>query len=200
MIKGYTEELLMSIEDEKIRMLATKVRENNDRLIELLETATKLAKLQKDEDIKIDRYDIVPIVKMVTDSLRDQMENKNQKITVQGNDTCVSMVNPVIEEVFINLISNAIKYSPDGSNIEVTFADEKNMWKISVLDNGIGVPDKDKPLLFNRFHRVDKKGIKGTGLGLAIVKKIIELHGGKYGVEDNPDGRGSVFWVTVRKG
>ncbi|WMW22838.1 PAS domain-containing sensor histidine kinase [Methanolobus mangrovi] len=198
-VKGYTEELIMTINDENALKLAEKVRDNNDRLIELLETATKLAKLQKNEDIVFENMDIVPIFKMVLDSFKTQHEMKEHEIVFTADGPCPSVVNTVIEEVFANLLSNAIKYSPPKSRIEITFSDENNMWKTSVTDFGIGISDKDKPLLFNRFHRADKKGIKGTGLGLAIVKRIIELHGGKYGVEDNPAGHGSVFWVMLKK-
>jgi signal transduction histidine kinase len=174
--------------------------DNNDRLIELLETATKLAKLQREDEITFEKIDIVPIFKMVIDSFRTQLELKEHDIIISGHETCHSIINPVIEEVFVNLISNAIKYSPEKSNIEIAFTDEGSMWKISVTDYGIGISDNEKPLLFTRFHRADKKGIKGTGLGLAIVKRIVELHDGKFGVEDNPKGKGSVFWVTVKKG
>lgn len=198
-VKGYTEELILTIKDKEALELAEKVRENNNRLIELLETATKLAKLQNEEDITFEKMDILPVLKMVLDSFKDQIEMKEHKIIFTGDGPYPSVVNTVIEEAFVNLISNAIKYSPPKSAIEIAFTDEDDMWKISVTDFGVGIPNQNKPLLFTRFHRVDKKGIKGTGLGLAIVKRIIELHGGKYGVEDNPKGRGSVFWVTVRK-
>jgi len=70
-------------------------------------------------------------------------------------------------------------------------------WKISVQDSGIGISDEDKTYIFDRFKRVEKANIKGTGLGLAIVKRIIELHEGQIGVEDNPSGKGTVFWVTL---
>ncbi|WP_342304825.1 PAS domain-containing sensor histidine kinase [Methanolobus sp. ZRKC5] len=199
-VKGYTEELILSITDEESLKLAEKVRENNNRLIELLETATKLAKLQNKEDITFENMDILPVFKMVLDSFKAQIEMKEHEIIFTGNGPYPSMVNTVIEEVFANLLSNAIKYSPPKSAIEIAFTDEEDMWKISVADFGIGIPNQDKPLLFTRFHRADKKGIKGTGLGLAIVKRIIELHSGKYGVEDNPKGKGSVFWVMLKKG
>ncbi|MDG6243155.1 MAG: PAS domain S-box protein [Methanolobus sp.] len=199
-IKGYTEELLLAVKDEQARMLAEKVSQSNDRLVELLETATKLAKLQKEEDIVFEKMDIVPVFRMVIDSFRNQLEKKKHEIIFAGHRSCVCLVNPVIEEVFANLLSNAIKYSSSKTKIEITFSDDNEMWKVSVADNGIGIPDCDKPHLFDRFHRADKKGIKGTGLGLAIVKRIIELHSGRFGVEDNPDGQGSVFWVAVRKG
>ncbi|WP_407356494.1 PAS domain S-box protein [Methanolobus sp. WCC5] len=199
-IKGYTEELLLAVKDEQARMLAEKVSESNDRLIEMLETATKLAKLQKEEDIVFEKMDIVPVFRMVTDSFRTQLEKKKHEVVFSGMESCICVVNPVIEEVFANLLSNAIKYSPSKTKIGITFSDDNDMWKVSIADNGIGIPDQDKPLLFDRFHRADKKGIKGTGLGLAIVKRIIELHSGHFGVTDNPQGQGSVFWVAVRKG
>lgn len=72
-------------------------------------------------------------------------------------------------------------------------------WKVAVTDFGEGVLDEHKTMLFDRFQRVNKIAVKGSGLGLAIVKRIVELHGGEVGVEDNPDGVGSVFWVTVEK-
>ena len=198
-IKGYTEELLDTIKDEQARMLALKVKSNNDRLIELLETATTLAKLQKQEDIDFEVIDLVPVFKMVIDGFRDQSENNKQTVNVYGQTCCPARANPVIEEVFANLLSNAIKYSPLNSIIDITFSDVGNMWKVAVTDRGAGIPDSDKILLFNRFQRADKRGIKGTGLGLAIVKRIIELHGGTYGVENNPEGKGSVFWITLNK-
>ncbi|MBP1908345.1 PAS domain-containing sensor histidine kinase [Methanolobus bombayensis] len=198
-VKGYTEELLDTTSDEQSRMLAQKVKENNDRLIEMLETATKLAKLQKEEDIGFEKIDVVPVFKMVIDSFRETIETNDQTVNIYGISACPAVANPIIEEVFANLLSNAIKYSPLRSAIDITFKELDRMWKVTVTDRGAGISDSDKVLLFNRFQRADKKGIKGTGLGLAIVKRIIELHDGEYGVEDNPEGKGSVFWITLKK-
>lgn len=198
-VKGYTDELIDNIENENALKLAEKIRDYNDRLIQLLETATKLSKLQKEEDITFDKLDLLPVIKVVADSFKNQIDENRQELIVKAEGNYFAMANPVIEEVFANLLSNAIKYSPPKSRIEIELTDEQDMWKISVTDFGIGIPDADKSLLFNRFQRADKKGIKGTGLGLAIVKRIIELHGGKYGVEDNPAGKGSVFWIMIRK-
>jgi PAS domain S-box-containing protein len=198
-IKGYTEELLDTINDEQARKLAEKIKSNNDRLIEMLETATTLAKLQKQDDIDFEVIDLVPVFKMVIDGFRDQIEASQQIVNVYGETCCPAVANPVVEEIFTNLLSNAIKYSPVNSTIDVTFSGEANMWKVAVTDRGAGIPDPDKKLLFNRFQRADKRGIKGTGLGLAIVKRISELHDGAYGVENNPEGQGSIFWITLKK-
>lgn len=112
---------------------------------------------------------------------------------------CYALANEVIEDVFSNLLSNAIKYSPEGSKILIEIADKDDYWKVQVIDEGVGIPDEHKLHIFDRFKRAAKGGVKGTGLGLAIVKRIVELHKGEYGVEDNPKGKGSKFWITLKK-
>ncbi len=76
--------------------------------------------------------------------------------------------------------------------------EEGTYCKIYVKEWGYGIKDEDKAKLFTRFQRVEKKGVKGTGLGLAIVKRIVDLHGGRVWIEDNPEG-GSVFYVKIPK-
>lgn len=110
-----------------------------------------------------------------------------------------SLINPLIEEVVLNLLSNAVKYSPPGGKISINVSDMADKWKIHVADIGPGITDDDKTMIFERFRQADKGSVKGSGLGLAIVKRIVELHGGEVGVDDNPIGRGSVFWFTVKK-
>jgi signal transduction histidine kinase len=77
--------------------------------------------------------------------------------------------------------------------------DIEDKWKISVADQGDGIPDADKEAVFTRFNRLHKENIKGSGIGLAIVKRVIELHGESVDVIDNPQGKGSIFWFTLKK-
>ena len=91
-----------------------------------------------------------------------------------------------IEQVLINIMSNAIKYTPDGGEIEVIARRLNGGVEIRVRDSGIGIPDEDIPHLFERFYRVEKSRTSetgGTGLGLAIAKEIVEAHGGSISVE-----------------
>lgn len=198
-VLGFTEELQRHQHDDNTAFALRRIHENTRKLIGLLDSATKLSKLQKVDEIVFDRMDIVPLFCSAVENFRSDIEEKGHIIEIDTAATCVSMANPIIEEVFANLLSNAIKYSPRESRIVVDFLDANDAWKVTVKDYGHGIQDTDKPYIFNRFQRADKKGIRGTGLGLAIVKRIIELHGGMYGVEDNPEGRGSVFWVVVGK-
>ncbi len=104
-----------------------------------------------------------------------------------------------MEEVFSNLISNAINYTPEGGKVAVAAAMEGGYLRASVSDNGIGMAPEDLSHIFNRFYRIknDKtRFIIGTGLGLAIVKSIVEAHNGFIRVESEPD-RGSTFHVYI---
>jgi two-component system phosphate regulon sensor histidine kinase PhoR len=106
-----------------------------------------------------------------------------------------------IEQVFINLIDNAIKFNKDRGTIRIYSQDINSKIKITVEDTGIGIPPKDIPRIFERFYRVDKarsRELGGTGLGLSIAKHIIELHNGSVGVEST-EGLGSRFFFTLPK-
>ena len=101
----------------------------------------------------------------------------------------------------VNLLENAIKYTPDGGTIRMFSEDDGEFVKVSVADTGIGIPSKDLPRIFERFYRVDEARTReqgGTGLGLAIVKHIVQLHGGAVSVSSEP-GKGSIFSFTTKK-
>ena len=199
-IKGYTELLLDLERDEKKVQTLQKIEHSNEKLIDIIETASRFAKLESIEELEFETKDIAVIIKGVADNFRPQIENRQMALEFKVEGTYPANVNPVIEEVFANLLSNAIKYSSQKNKIIVDIIDAGDMWKVTVTDFGEeGISNEDKTALFERFKRVGKGSVKGTGLGLAIVKRIIELHGGSVGVEDNPAGVGSVFWVTVGK-
>ena len=95
-----------------------------------------------------------------------------------------------LERVIINIISNSIKYTPDGGTIDVSLRYGYNELIIKIKDNGIGIPQKDLSRIFERFYRVEKartRKMGGTGLGLAIAKEIIEKHEGSIKINSEPD-------------
>jgi two-component system, OmpR family, phosphate regulon sensor histidine kinase PhoR len=105
----------------------------------------------------------------------------------------------LLEKAVVNLLDNAIKYSPDGSVIQVKAVQEENETTITVRDQGCGIEKKHLPRVFERFYRVDKarsRQLGGTGLGLAIVKHIVQVHAGKVSVESTL-GKGSTFTIHL---
>jgi PAS domain S-box-containing protein len=107
-----------------------------------------------------------------------------------------------IRQVLANLISNAIKFSPNGGDVTVRTAHHPGWARVSVVDHGIGIPYDAQSRLFTRFFRVDNRDtrqIGGTGLGLALVKALVEAHGGQVGLESEP-GVGSTFWFDLPTG
>jgi two-component system phosphate regulon sensor histidine kinase PhoR len=102
-----------------------------------------------------------------------------------------------IEQVLINLIHNAIKFTPAGGEIAVRATVDQGAVTISVVDTGVGIAPNELPRLFERFYKTDKaRGSAGTGLGLAIAKHIIQAHGGTIWAESAP-GKGTTLFFTV---
>ncbi len=103
----------------------------------------------------------------------------------------------LLYQAFSNLVSNAIKYSPDSGEIQVLTRSEPGHLVVEVQDNGIGVPAQDLPRLFERYHRGSNvRGIVGTGIGLYLVKVVATLHGGEVGVHST-EGQGARFWMRL---
>lgn len=198
-VQGVSEMLYSEEEDPEKKASLKLINDQTEHLMSMIASAAKLAKLESYEDMDFSVQDIGFVILIVADSFASEFEQKKIKSDITINGNYPSRVNDVIEDVFSNLISNALKYSPEGSTIRMDIVDLGRSFKVMITDEGEGIPDDVKPLVFDRFKRADKKGIKGTGLGLAIVKRIVDIHNGNVGVEDNPAGKGSVFWVELEK-
>jgi signal transduction histidine kinase len=104
----------------------------------------------------------------------------------------------MLRRLFLNLIDNAIRYTPSRGEIWIFLATGKRYTQVDIRDTGVGIPAEDQEKIFNRFYRVDvsRSGAKGYGLGLAICKSIVELHHGTITVR-SAVGKGSTFTVTL---
>ena len=105
----------------------------------------------------------------------------------------------LLNQVWLNLIHNGIKFTPPGGKIQIGLIKEDEKVKFSISDSGIGINSEDQMHIFERFYKADKSrtpSAEGSGLGLAIAKKIIDLHQGKIHVESQP-GRGTTFTVLL---
>ena len=162
----------------------------------------QLSRLEsRDEDRALLRIDLIELLRAVyTDKLQDaHLADIALEIALPDESVEVLGENESLEQLFTNLIDNALKYSPSGSIVRVVAELSDSTVKIQVIDQGIGVPVKEQARIFERFYRVDRARSRekgGTGLGLSIVKHITELHGGKVAVE-SVEGKGSTFTVTL---
>lgn len=200
LVKGFADLLYKKETDDKKLSIINKIIRNNERAIELIENASNLAKIESMKNIEFEQLDLGKIIDNVIENQQTKLIEKNMDIIfLKHDDQYYAYVNPIIEQAFLNLLNNSIKYSPEESKITVDILDNDDFWKVRVRDSGPGIPDEDKVCLFDRFRRGDNKKPTGKGLGLSIVRNIVDLHGGSVGVEDNPDGKGSMFWLTVKK-
>jgi len=195
-IKFASEILQQEEKDPEKKELVQRIDGSNSRIIEMIENASIIATLESGDVPKFTELNMCVVLKNSIDEVRHLADNKNINIIYDEKPIFKVMVNPLIYNVFINLLDNAIKYSKKGSDIKVSIEPENLDFTICIADNGEGVLDKDKKGIFTRFERVNKEGVKGSGLGLAIVQKIVELHNGHVWVEDNLVG-GSIFCINL---
>lgn len=171
----------------------------NNRLMELIRNASKYSRLEEMDHVDCQVLDLNTLL---LDALAvHELRLKEAGIAVNylpRNEYPIT-ANPMVEDVFANIVANAIKYGGGGKRLEIDILDDGACWVVQIRDSGKGIPDKDKPLIFTRFTRLKKEGVEGSGLGLAIVKRLVDLHKGRIWVEDNPGG-GSVFCIRLPKG
>lgn len=195
----FTAETLLEYEDipdELEREYLGDIVTNCERMLRIVTDLLTLSRLDnKRTRWKISNFDLVDALGNICQMLSVQAAEKNQTITMHGDDQSIGITadKERIEQVVINIVTNSIKYTPEGGKIDVFVS--KNTKKVPeiegesacivIRDNGIGIPEEDLPRLFERFYRVEKSRTSetgGTGLGLSIAKEITEAHGGKISI------------------
>jgi len=178
------------------------IYEETLRLRRLVDDLLDLRRLETGNlSINLERVDLSEIIQSVSNLFLETISQRDVKIKVN-----ISMV-PLLargdrdrlKQVVINLVDNAVRFNPDGGTVDIKGERLAGGIKVSVRDQGPGVKEEERELIWERFYKSDSsrtRGRSGSGLGLAIAKQIIDMHGGQVGIESVP-GQGSIFWFTV---
>jgi len=204
-IKGFVEALLdMGLDDpEQVQRYLETVFRHADRLNAIIDDLLTLSRLEEDtdrRDISFAVADLHAVAQSAIDLSAIKATGKSITVELLCTDSVEAKVNAaLLEQALINLIDNAIKYSDEGGSVQVRIEQRGQQIQISVVDQGIGIPEQHQARLFERFYVVDKgrsRKLGGTGLGLAIVKHIANVHQGEVGVQSRL-GKGSTFFISL---
>jgi len=206
-IKGYAETLLdglLESDSQRSRRFVEIIQNHSERLTSLINDILTLSHLEsKEAALELYSLDVGGTMAKACMLLADKADRKQLVLKNEGTGSLPKVMADQgrLEQVLINLLENAIKYTPEGGVIRLFAEDIGTHIRVSVVDTGLGIPSKDLPRIFERFYRVDEARSReqgGTGLGLAIVKHIIQRHGGEVFVNSHLD-KGSTFSFTLRK-
>jgi len=171
------------------------------RLGTLVDDVLSITQLESDISRLVPKhFSLTRNIEETVERTQELLKNEGYNIVFTSNkDAYVNADEVKIGRAFYNLLINAVNYSGDDKNIEITQSVLNNSVRISVSDSGEGIASEDLPFIWDRYYKsikTHKRAVTGTGLGLSIVKKIIELHAGCYGVISEP-GKGSTFWFEI---
>lgn len=195
-IKSYAETLIENPIDDRAteEHFLSVIESEADRMTRIVKDLLTLSHLdhKSEQPQKVERIDIKQLLENVVDKMIINAKNKSQTLSYRPiTDTPLFKGDrDKLEQVVINIVGNAIKYTPEGGNIEIYTGRLYNDIYIKVIDNGIGIPKENISRVFERFYRVDKarsRDTGGTGLGLAIAKQIVESFGGNITITSEPD-------------
>ena len=202
-ISGYAELIGngMTGKEDTIRF-SNEIHSNANRLLSLINDIIKLSELDEaDHQMEMERIDLYKLAENCVQMMQVTAEKQGIRLSLQG-ESAMSMANKgLMDEVFYNLCSNAIRYNKPGGSVTVTVGTKDERPFLSVADTGIGIPKECQERVFERFYRVDKSRSKqtgGTGLGLAVVKHIVAKHNAKIDLSSEL-GKGTTITVIFPK-
>ncbi|WP_373894746.1 sensor histidine kinase [Virgibacillus natechei] len=202
-IQGFSQALRENnlSEEESVRYLDI-IEKESKRLSVLSKQLLTLSFLDREmEGNEVQPFDVAEQLKEVVLATQWQWREKEIAIEMNVFPTTVVGDQKLLHQVWMNIITNAIRYTNRGGTVTIRTVDDKNVTNIVIEDTGSGIAEKDIPQLFDRFYKVDKARTRtenSTGLGLAIAKKVIELHHGTIMV-DSEIGKGSTFTISLPK-
>jgi two-component system sensor histidine kinase ResE len=205
-IQGFVEALLDGLADdqESHDRYLNVILDETVRLNRLVTDLLDLSRLETGQlSWPMDAISLTPLFRQVVAKFQPQQDKQSLSVTVDVPDG----LPPVwgnrdrIQQILINLLGNAVSFTPPGGSITLSAKVVDDMVKVSVSDNGVGILPEEQEKIWGRFYKVDKartRSFGGTGLGLSIVKQIVDAHGGTVGLESTPS-YGSTFHVMLKK-
>jgi two-component system phosphate regulon sensor histidine kinase PhoR len=204
-IKGFIEtlqEMLVINDTQQSEKFLKIIEKNVNRMIELINDLLALSRLERLQgtDIQFENQPMATLIQGAVNTSHARINAKDITVSIDCPEDLNGRLDPILmEQAIINLVDNAVKYNPEGSQIAITVTRQDHSLDIVIQDSGIGIDKEHLPKIFNRFYRVDRgrsRNEGGTGLGLAIVKHIIQYHNGKIDV-DSTKGSGSCFKISI---
>ncbi|MCX5942271.1 MAG: PAS domain-containing sensor histidine kinase [Cyanobacteria bacterium] len=200
-------ESLASQVEDRHGLLVQRLQRELQRLQELVSDLLELSRLENllpREEGRYDQVELRELVEAAWASLRPLAEQRQIELALAGPSPCPARGDgPRLHRALLNLLDNALRYSPEGSAIEVGLRSSGDWWLIDVRDHGMGLSDEDRSHMFERFYRGDPSRVRsqraGSGLGLAIVQQIAVTHGGRIQGRNHPQG-GTVMELVLPKG
>lgn len=182
-IKGFGEMFSsgMITQEEDVQKYGAMIERESERLLFLINDIIRLSEIEEHTDLLNTQVDLARSVKTALQILDPVIQRNDIHVTLEGDALLLRSNESYIQELFVNLIDNAIKYNNPGGKVNINISRNEKQAKIVVSDNGIGIPLHAQSRIFERFYRVDKSRSQqrgGTGLGLSIVKHIVDYHNG----------------------
>jgi signal transduction histidine kinase/CheY-like chemotaxis protein len=200
-LRGFTE-LMLSREypRETQRQFLTIIQAESSRLARLLDDFLDIQRMRSGrQHYEFASTDILPLVNDVVALFQGDRNAHPIRLEVEPHTPCVLADPARLRQVLCNLVSNAIKFSPNGGQITISAHNDNDTMVFCVADQGVGIPASEIPKLFTKFFRIESgetRHVGGTGLGLALVREIVEAHGGRVWAESRA-GTGSSFFFTL---
>jgi len=205
-IKGFTKTMLMNdkLSSSKTKEFLEIIFKESNRLAELIEDLLSISKIESGESTyNLEEVSVGPIIEHVYNIFKMQAAKKDIILTCEIKEDLPKIIadHDAIHQIAVNLIGNALKFTPYGGEIGIKIDSTDDEVLMQVNDNGLGIPIKDQDKIFDKFFRVRRPGteIPGTGLGLSIVKEIADRHRGRieYGSEENNGSSFKIFFPIL---
>ena len=201
-VLGYSEIMLNGlVKPEDQKRFLQKIYDEAKNLLQLIDDIIRLSKLDEQQKNYTEHFNLREVIANVMLRLQNKADQNNITLKFESSVNSMPVIGSkaMLEEVFSNLIDNAIKYNCEGGSVIVSLEETPKKWVISISDTGIGIEQDEQERIFERFYRVDKsRHCEGTGLGLSIVKHGVMIHRGSISVR-SVLGSGTVIVIKLPK-